>query len=503
MSVNTTTLTTLGIDLGTQSIKILFYDYENHKTLFSSSSELELDQDANGKAEQQADRWIDALLTALKKAPSELKQSVQALSVSGQQHGFVALDKNGEVLAPVKLWCDTTTQYECREIMERLGGEDRCLELSGNKILVGYTASKVLAFKKNHPELYERLDTILMPHDYLNFWLSGERTMELGDASGTGFLNVHKRQWSSEVLAAIDAERNLINCLPPLLDSTQLAGTLSQVAAEKTGLPAGIPIAVGGGDNMMGAIGTGNLSAGRTTISLGTSGTVYAYADHPVIDKAGNISAFCSSTGGWMPLLCTMNCTVTTELTRKLLDLEIADFDTALNQAEIGSSGVITLPFFNGERTPNLPNAKGCIIGLDSNNMTPDNLLRSAVEGASFALKFGVDELSRLGVKTEQIVLTGGGSNSPAWRQIIADVMNAEVIVMRNNEGAAFGAALQAFATLNGSACTQELLAEHYEFDSAKSCQPEAESVSAYSAAYQEYLAAVEQVTPLFKTKPF
>ncbi len=491
--------TTLGIDLGTQSIKILFYDYENRKTVFSSSSELDLDQDASGKAEQQADWWIDALLSALEEAPTELKESVRALSVSGQQHGFVALDRSGNVLAPVKLWCDTTTQRECSEIMDRMGGEDRCLELSGNKILVGFTASKVLALKKSQPEVYQQLDTILLPHDYLNFWLSGERSMEFGDASGTGFLNIHTREWSSDVLYAIDSERDLKDCLPPLLDSTDLAGKLSETAAQQTGLTAGIPIAVGGGDNMMGAIGTGNLSVGRTTISLGTSGTAYAYADHPVIDDAGNISAFCSSTGGWMPLLCTMNCTVTTELARKLLNLEIADFDNALNQAEIGSSGIITLPFFNGERTPNLPNAKGCIIGLDSNNMTPENLLRSAVEGASFALKFGVDELARLGVKTEQIVLTGGGSNSPAWRQIIADVMNAEVLIMRNNEGAAFGAALQAFATLNSAACTREFLADHYEFDESKGCKPRPENVAAYSSAYRGYSAAVKQVSPFFR----
>jgi len=493
--------TSLGIDLGTQSVKVLCYDFANRNTLATASSKLEIDQSVDGKAEQQAHWWVDALCDALKEIPQKLKDSVVAIAVSGQQHGFVPLADNGEVLAPVKLWCDTSTQDECDQIMQRLGGEDNCIAISGNKISVGFTASKVLNLKLTNPECYRRMATILLPHDYLNYWLTGELCMEMGDASGTGFLDVRTRTWSQPVLTAMDKERDLMDCLPTLLNSNDVIGHLLPSVSGLTGLPSGIPIACGGGDNMMGAIGTANLSNGKATISLGTSGTIYAYSDTPIIDPTGNIAAFCSSTGGWLPLLCTMNCTVTSEILRNLLKLDLSEFDAALVRSDLGASGVLTLPFFNGERTPNLPKAKGCVLGLDSHNATSENLLRSGVEGASFALRFGLDSLAKLGVNTHQVVLTGGGANSSVWRQMIADIMNVDVLVMRNNEGAAFGAALQAYAAYEQQECTHDLLDAHFEFAPQMSCCPIPDNVLAYQHVYQNYLQAVDAISPLYLGK--
>ena len=491
--------TTLGIDLGTQNIKVVFYDYSNRRTIASESAPLNLYQDDDGAAEQHTHWWIKALCEALEKIPQSVRESVLAMSVSGQQHGFVPLDKFGEALAPVKLWCDTSTAIECEEIMQAMGGEQACLEQTGNRILTGYTASKVLAFKKNHAELYAQLDTILLPHDYINFWLTGEKCMEMGDASGTGFLDIAKREWSKPVLTAIDAERDLLASLPPLRTDNQFIGSVSETAASKTGLPVGTPVAIGGGDNMMGALGTGNLSPGRATVSMGTSGTVYAYSDKPILDDKGNIAAFCSSSGGWMPLLCTMNCTVTTELYRTMLGVSIPEFDETVLQAPAGSNGVITLPFFNGERTPNLPNAKGCVIGLDSQNTTRENLLRSGLEGATFALRFGIDELARLGLETEEIVLTGGGTKSAVWRQATADIMGLNVSVLKQDEGAAFGAALQAYAALeNDGNLTSDFLDDHYVMDEQLGCEPDIVAQSTYQDIYQQYNEAVTAVTKLF-----
>ncbi len=486
--------TTLGIDLGTQSVKVVFYDFAAREIIASASAPLDLNQDADGKAEQLADWWVTALHDALTKIPDDIKASVVGASVSGQQHGFVALDEAGDVIAPVKLWCDTSTLAECDQINDAMGGEKACLAATGNKILAGFTASKVRYLKNTHPAIYARMRHILLPHDYLNYWLSGKLKMEFGDASGTGFFDVRQRQWSDEVLMAIDGDRDLRECLPELISDNSIIGHITASVAELTGLPAGTPLAPGGGDNMMGAIGTGNLSSGRATISLGTSGTVYSYADRPIIDPKGNISAFCSSNGGWLPLLCTMNCTVSSEIIRKLLNLEIDDFDQALLRSEVGAGGISTVPFFNGERTPNLPNAKACVFGLDANNTSPDNLLRSAVEGASFALRFGLDELTKLGMQINEVVLTGGGANSIVWRQIIADVMNVNVLMLRNNEGAAFGAALQAYSAIKGKACDDELLADHYEFDDSLSCSPNAADVTAYESVYQEYLRCLKLV---------
>jgi xylulokinase len=233
-------------------------------------------------------------------------------------------------------------------------------------------------------------------------------------------------------------------------------------------------------------------------LSLGTSGTVYAFADEPIIDPKGNIAAFCSSTGGWLPLLCTMNCTVTTELMRSLLGTDMATFETQVGVAPLGAAGVITLPFFNGERTPNLPNARGCIVGLSSSNARPENLLRSAVEGATYALRFGIDELAELGVATREIVVTGGGAKSKQWRQVVADVCDAPVVMLKQEEGAAFGAALQALQIFERGATIEELVDMHLLRDASRSCEPRAAAVSEYQDYYQDYLRAVTSVTSMY-----
>jgi xylulokinase len=491
--------TVLGIDLGTQNVKVVCYDFETRESLAVENAPLDLYQTEEGIAEQQAQWWTHALKKALHQVGKEVRNSVVAIGVSGQQHGFVPIDKSGEVLAPVKLWCDTSTEAECEAIMSDFGGADACLEEVGNLILPGYTASKVRWFRDKHPGRYAQMDGILLPHDYLNFYLTGERRMEAGDASGTGFLDVRTRDWSEKMLKAIDAERDLRECLPDVAIANDAIGTLLPVVATDLGLTPGIPVSIGGGDNMMGAIGTGNVSPGVVSMSLGTSGTVYAYSDSPIVDKKGNIAAFCSSTGGWLPLLCTMNCTVSTELMRDLLDSDIASFEAQVAGAPRGANGVITVPFFNGERTPNLPNAKGCILGLDSRNTRPENILRSAVEGATFALRFGIDELAELGIEASEIVVTGGGVNSATWRQIISDVCNAPVTVLQQSEGAGFGAALQTVSMLDQSnSDLKALVNEHLERDEARCCEPSPSAVNFYNETYGNYQQAVDKVAALY-----
>ena len=490
--------TVVGIDLGTQSIKVVFYDYEASEIVASESTPLDLYQDDSGAAEQQAHWWLNALHDAMGRIGEEVRKSAVAVGVSGQQHGFVPVSRNGEVLARVKLWCDTSTVAECDEIMEAYGGPQKCLDEVGNLVAPGFTASKIRWFSKQGGSLYEQMDSIMLPHDYLNYYLTGERCMEAGDASGTGLLNIRTREWSAEMLQAVDNQRDLAECMPPLHTEAGFIGKVSADAAAATGLPSGIPVSTGGGDNMMGAIGTGNVSAGKVTMSLGTSGTVYAYSDQPVIDPRGEIAAFCSSNGGWLPLLCTMNCTVTTELMRGLLGADIAAFEAAVSASQRGSGGVITLPFFNGERTPNLPRAKGCVVGLDSHNMKRENLLRSALEGATFALRYGVDRLGELGIDTDEIVLTGGGVGSATWRQVVADVCNAPVTVLQQDEGAGFGAALQALAALENETDIQGLVDRHLASNEALCCEPGKSAVNFYNEAYAKYREAVDAITPLY-----
>lgn len=490
--------TVVGVDLGTQSVKVVFYDFGKKAVVASTSAPLDVYRGGFGVAEQQAHWWLNALRDAFARVEAGIRSSARAIAVSGQQHGFVAVDAHDDVIAPVKLWCDTSTEAECAEIMEAVGGRDACIEQVGNPVLPGYTASKIRWLKKARPELYRNLDCVLLPHDYLNLYLTGERCMEMGDASGTGMLDVRDRCWSAKMLSAIDTDRNLAECLPPLRSTNEAVGTIRATAASELGIPGGIPVGIGGGDNMMAAIGTGNVRPGKVTMSLGTSGTVYACSDKAMVDPKGNIAAFCSSTGGWLPLLCTMNCTVSTELMRSLMGADISSFEAQISSARRGAEGVITLPFFDGERTPNLPNAKGCIVGLNSRNTKSGNLLRSAVEGATFALRFGLGELAALGVNVEEIVITGGGAKSAKWRQLVADICGAPVIVLEQAEGAAFGAALQALQLLQPGASIGELVDAHLSRDRGSCCEPRGSAVNDYNEIYQEYQRAVAAVAELY-----
>lgn len=436
----------LGIDSGTQSTKVLVVDARDGKVLAAAAQAYDLIPNLPpGAKEQHPHTWREATAGALRRALRQARATaaeVKAIGVSGQQHGFVPLDKEGEVIRPAKLWCDTSTAAECEEITEKLGGLKQAIRALGNAVLPGFTASKILWLKKREPKNYRRLATVLLPHDYLNFWLTGRQTMEYGDASGTALLDVRKRKWSEAALKAIDAD--LAGKLPPLRRSDQPAGTLQPSTARALGLNPGVLVSAGGGDNMMGAIGTGNTRAGVVTASFGTSGTIYACAERPVIDPQGEIAAFCDSTNRWLPLLCTMNVTVATELVREDFGWTHEQYAAEAARVPAGSRGLLLLPYFEGERTPNVPGGTGVWFGVNQKTFEAGHFARAAMEGVTLGMNYGLRRLAELGVKPKQIRATGGGSKSKVWRQIMADVFNAEVVTLKVSEGAAYGAALQA-----------------------------------------------------------
>lgn len=436
----------IGIDSGTQSTKALVVDARNGRVLGEGSAQYGLIPGLPpGAKEQHPKTWKDATIRAVRsamKAAGGRASEVVAMGVSGQQHGFVPLDKDGEVIRPAKLWCDTTTTAECDEITGALGGPRQTVRLLGNSVLPGFTAGKILWMKRNEPENFRRLATVLLPHDYLNFWFTGARTMEFGDASGTALMDVRRRRWCSAAIAAIDAD--LEKALPALSPSDQPAGRLTASAAKQLGLNPGVLISAGGGDNMMGAIGTGNTRAGVVTASFGTSGTIYACSEKPVVDPRGEIAAFCDSTNRWLPLLCTMNVTVATEMVRRDMGLDHAAFERTAAKAPAGSDGLLLLPYLEGERTPNVPDGTGVFFGVRPATFTAAHFARAAMEGVTLGMNHGLRRLAELGVKASQVRATGGGARSRLWRQIMADVFEAEVVTLRVGEGAAFGAALQA-----------------------------------------------------------
>jgi xylulokinase len=496
----------MGIDLGTQSIKVIVYAPVSKTVLASASARLEMISREDGSREQSAQWWLDGFHSCLQQISAEHKASVVAIGVSGQQHGFVPVAANGEVLAPVKLWCDTSTVTECEDIMAAVGGERRCRELGGNSIVAGYTASKILFLKNNASEAYAKMSTVMLPHDYMNFYLTGERRMECGDASGTGLLDVKQRCWSAELIHAMDSERDLTSCFPKLIESYESVGTVRSELARELGLGENVIVSAGGGDNMMAAIGTGNVRNGCLTASLGTSGTLFAHSDQAILDSEGELAAFCSSTGGWLPLLCTMNCTVATEQLRDLFSLELDEIESLVAGIDAGSDGVLTLPFYNGERTPALPKAKALIYGLDMDNTDRAHLLRSAMEAAVFGLKTGLLAFRRCGMKFAEVTLTGGGSNSAVWCQMCANVFDLPVTVFEETENAAFGALLQAlwcYQVSRGEHCTiDDVVVQHLRSDQVRSCIPDPAKVAIYEQVFSHYQRLLNTVTPLYTDTP-
>ncbi|MDB6019668.1 MAG: xylulokinase [Pedosphaera sp.] len=476
----------IGIDSGTQSTKVLIVDAQSGKVLASAAQAYDLIPHLPpGAKEQHPQTWREATASAIRQALRAAKAvaaEVKAIGVSGQQHGFVPLDNKGEVIRPAKLWNDTSTMAECDEITEKLGGLKPTIRALGNPVLPGYTAPKILWLKKHEPKNYERLATVLLPHDYLNFWLTGEKVMEYGDASGTALLDVRKRKWSQEALDAIGPE--LAGKLPLLIGSDQPAGKLHLGAARLLDLNTDVLVSAGGGDNMMGAIGTGNVRAGVITASFGTSGTIYACSEKPVVDPKGEIAAFCDSTNRWLPLLCTMNVTTATELVRNSLGWTHEKFSATVARVPAGSGGLILLPYLEGERTPNVPAGTGVWLGVNQKNYSADYQARAAMEGVTLGMNYGLQRLVQLGVAPTQIRVTGGGSRSKTWRQIMADVFNVEVVTLKVTEGAAYGAALQAlwcWRRQQGEKITiQEITDRFVETNQEETAQPEKKNVETY-----------------------
>lgn len=477
----------VGIDSGTQSTKVLVVDGRSGKVLGTGSSAYDLLPDLPpGAKEQQPETWIEATRSAMKKALKEAKASageVVAIGVSGQQHGFVPLDASGTVIRPAKLWCDTATAAECDEITASLGGGKASIKAIGNSVLPGFTASKILWLKKHEPKNFKRLATVLLPHDYLNFWLTGERFMEYGDASGTALMDVRRRRWSTAALNAIDPD--LADKLPALSSSDRPAGFLTAATAKELGLNAGVLVSAGGGDNMMGAIGTGNTREGVVTASFGTSGTIYACAEKPVIDPKGEIAAFCDSTNRWLPLLCTMNVTVATEMVRKDFGMTHEGFEKCASKAPAGSDGLVLLPYLEGERTPNIPDGTGVYLGLRPKTFTASHFARATMEGVTLGMNYGLRRLKELGVEATQVRATGGGAKSKLWRQIMADVFNVEVVTLKVSEGAAYGAALQALwswrLSQGETVGIADITDQFVTLNSSETVEPDAKSVAAYA----------------------
>lgn len=485
----------IGIDCGTQSTKAIVWNSDTKKIIGIGAAKYSVLMHRAGCQEQKVQWWIDALINAVREALVSAKinaKDIKAIGVSGQQHGLVALDHQDQVIRDVKLWCDT----EGTHALEKF--ESKQLyplhkEL-GIHVPVAFTIAKLLWLKQSEPHLFARIRKVLLPHEYINFWFTGNYRAEHGDASGTGYFNTYNRSWSQSVLNQLNFHHDFT--LPELIQSHEPAGVIKPAIADLFGFNHHVIISSGGGDNMMAAIGTGNTSENKLTISLGTSGTAYSHTYQQIDTEAfPDINAFCSSTNGYLPLVSTMNVTSATEKFRELFQVDLNTFEQLISAASLGSEGVRILPYLNGARLPNKPQAKASVHGLTMMNMNRENILRALVEGVSYNLVAGIRLFRQNKMRFQSATLVGGGARSSCWRQIIADMTGLEINVPQETEAAALGAALQAqwchLSESSSSLSIQQLCDESILFNTVLQTFPVSENQIKYRDLFREYMTLV------------
>ncbi|WP_433965733.1 xylulokinase [Tunturiibacter gelidiferens] len=481
----------LGIDCGTQGTKALLID-EQGIAYGRGHATHQVIQRSSGAREQEPQWWIDALRLSVKQAISQAPAcQIEALAVSGQQHGLVVLDERMQVIRPAKLWNDTETAPQNAELIARFGGQQAFFERFGIIPLTGYTVSKLLWLQQQEPENFARIRHILLPHEYLNFWLTGNLCAEYGDASGTGYFDVRNRTWAAEVLASIDhGTGHLLRALSPLVPVQRIIGTVKPDVAADLCISNSCLVASGGGDNMMGAIGTGNVTEGVVTMSVGTSATVYSFRNELAAKQNPSVAPFCSSSDGWLPLVCTMNATNVVTQILDTLGRTVADIEFALATTNPGSNALTFIPFLNGERTPDLPYAHGSLIGISASNFGAENFIRATIEGVSFGILDGLDLILE-GTNAKRILLIGGGSRSAQWRQLLADASGTAVHIPREEEAGCLGACIQAIFAARSEIGSPETFIEICDrcvkIDDKRTASPNPALASQYSQARAAY----------------
>ena len=441
-----TQLNFIGIDVGTSAAKVIVID-ETGKVLASSSQEYPVHYPHVGWAEQDPEDWwqrVKAGIVDVLSDPLVKTDSVRAIGLTGQMHGLVALDSANRVLLPAILWNDQRTQAECDEITETIG-QDKLTECTGNKALTGFTAPKILWVKKNHPKLFKRIAHILLPKDYIRFRLSGDFATDVSDASGTLMFDVKNRKWSSEMSDLLELP---VEALPKCYESSEVTGVVSESVKSELGLKGEVLIVAGASDQAAGAVGTGTVEPGTVSVSLGTSGVVFAPQEHYAVDSNNRLHAFCHANGKWHTMGVMLSAASCLKWWIDNVHFGLPNpYYTLLSEADdvpAGSRGLFFLPYLMGERTPHSdPNARGGFIGLTMSH-TRAEMTRAILEGVAYGLNDSLQIIRELGIPVDQVRVTGGGAKSRLWRSILADVFGTLINSSRSSEGPAFGAAVLA-----------------------------------------------------------
>jgi xylulokinase len=442
----------LGIDVGTGGTRALVMDSKGHIAASATADHEPFVSPQIGWAEQRPEDWWRAAGIAIKTALGKrnlLARQISCVGFSGQMHGAVMLDSADQVVRPALIWCDVRTAKQCQDLTERIGAQ-RLIQLTCNPALPNFTLTKFLWVRENEPENWKRVRSVMLPKDYVRFRLTGERAIDVADASGTLLLDVAKRQWSSEVLQAAGIDKSL---LPSLHESPDVCGKVSERGAKATGLAAGTPVVAGAGDQAAGATGMGIVAPGAVSATIGTSGVVFAATDRPALDPRGRLHTFCHAVPGrWHVMGVTQAAGLSLRWFRdRLASLPpqpgCDPYDSLTAEASAvpaGAEGLLWAPYLMGERTPHLdPETRAALVGLTASH-TRGHIVRAILEGVAFSLKDTFTIFEEMAVPVKSIRLGGGGARSPLWRQIQADAYGHEVEIVEAEEGAAYGAAILA-----------------------------------------------------------
>lgn len=446
----------LGIDVGTSGTRAVVMGADGH-ILAAGTGEHTVQAPRPGFSEQDPQQWWQATTTAVRTAVTRSgvdRSQIAAIGFSGQMHGLVCLDRAGAVLRPAIIWNDQRTAEQCQFITERAGGPEKLVELCGNVAMASFTLTKLLWVRQYEPEIYRQLAHMLLPKDYVRYRMTGLYAGDVSDMSGTMLLDQRTRNWSDEMLRLFEIDPAI---LPPVYESHQVVGPLMAEAAEALGLTTRTLVVAGGGDQPVGAVGAGVVDAGLVSATMGTSGVVYVHSHDYVTDPAGRVQTFCSSVAGQYCLFgCVLAAGGSLQWFRNVLgqdEVRAAAADgsdpyerlTALaEKAPAGCEGLFWLPYLTGERTPYAdPAARACWIGITPRTSRAE-LVRSVMEGATFAMNDVLTILRQRGLKPAQVRLAGGGARSAFWRQLQADIYAAPCATINSAEGPAFGAAILA-----------------------------------------------------------
>lgn len=471
----------IGVDLGTSAVKLLLMDEKGkiHKIV---SKEYPLYFPHPGWSEQRPEDWFERSMEGLKELLSECDRSqVAGISFGGQMHGLVVLDKEDNVIRPAILWNDGRTTEEC-DYLNNVIGKETLSKYTANISFTGFTAPKILWMKNKEPELFAKIDKIMLPKDYLAYRLSGVHCTDVSDASGMLLFDVKNRCWSKEMMEICDVREEQ---LARVYESYDVVGTLLPEIAEELGIPASVKVVAGAGDNAAAAVGTGTVSDGMCNISLGTSGTIFISSDRFGVDKFNALHSFAHANGKYHLMGCMLSAA---SCNKWWMDEIIGTKDYAEEQKAIdrlGQNHVFFLPYLMGERSPlNDPNARGAFIGMTMDTTRAD-MTQAVLEGVAFALRDSFEVARELGIQIERTKICGGGAKSPLWKKMIANILNVKVDVIESEEGPGYGGAMLAAVACGEYASVEEAAAALVKV--VDTVEPEPELAAAYEARYQQF----------------